>query len=55
MDSPDPPGPLTSAAIALAKRAERSIDRRLADIGRQSVERLRAPLLRRRGRARLVR
>ena len=44
MDSPDPPGPLTTAAIALAKRAERSIDRRLADIGRRSVERLRAPL-----------
>jgi hypothetical protein len=44
MDSPDSPGPLTRATIALAKRAEQSTDRRLADIGRQSVERLRAPL-----------
>jgi hypothetical protein len=41
---PNVPGPLAAAVVALATRAERSVDPRLADVGHRCLERLRAPL-----------
>ncbi|QYN38298.1 dynamin family protein [Pseudonocardia sp. DSM 110487] len=41
---PNVPGPLAGAVVALAARAERSVDQRLADVGHRCLERLRAPL-----------